>query len=240
MAVSYDSVDNFEGMGGAPALFKALLSQYGLKRILEVGSGANPTLSPNDVRAMSLSYVTSDISPEELAKADSAFEPMLLDMTAEIIEPSLVGTFDCVASRMVGEHIRDGHRYHSNIYKLLRPGGISVQCCSTLWALPFLANRLLPEALANIALDLFNPRDRHRHEKFPAYYSWSRGPTKAILRDFQRLGFEIVRYTGYFGHPYHQRVPFLNRLEAWKSSQLLRHPIPQLCAYATIVLRKPY
>jgi hypothetical protein len=106
--------------------------------------------------------------------------------------------------------------------------------------LPFAANRLLPEPLADLALGIVSPRkDRYRHEKFPAYYSWSRGPSKAALQRFQSLGFEVLRYSGYFGHAYYKSLPLLDRLERWKSEQLLRHPIPHLCSYATVLLRKP-
>ncbi len=240
MIVSYGSVDEFQGWGGAAGLFKSLFEEHCSKRILEIGSGANPTLAPDYVQEKGLSYVTSDLSAEELAKADAAFERLILDLSVRDLDSSLTGSFDCVVSRMVGEHIKDGHQYHSNLYKLLRPGGISAHCFSTLWNLPFAANRLLPEALADFALDIFNPRDDpHHHGKFPAYYSWSRGPSDFMIRRFQSLGFEVLRYTGYFGHPYYQRIPLLDQLERWKSKQLLHHPVPQLCSYATMVLRKP-
>jgi SAM-dependent methyltransferase len=237
MVVSYELLEQFQGWG--TEFFRSLIAGAGSKRILEIGSGANPTLAPEIVRLNGLSYVTSDLSPEELEKADGAFERLVLDLSVENLDPALSESFDFVFSRMVAEHVKDGHRYYSNIYKLLRPGGISAHCFSTLWALPFAVNRIVPESVATVALDFFSPRDRHRHDKFPAYYSWGRGPSKAMIQRFQCLGFEIVRYTGFFGHPYYRRLPLLDQFEAWKSRQLIRHPIPQLCSYATIVIRKP-
>jgi hypothetical protein len=228
----------FPGTSG-PGFFESLVSQYDCRRILEIGSGANPTLPPDYVQANGLSYVTSDASPEELEKADSIFERLVLDLSVDAIDPALLGTFDCILSRMVSEHIRDGRQYHDNLYKMLRPGGISVHCFSTLWSVPFLLNRVLPETLTSRLLDIFHPRDRHRHEKFKAYYSWSRGPSRGMIRRFEALGFEVLQYTGYFGHPYYfARIPWLHRLEMQKSRLLLKHPIPALCSYATIVLRK--
>jgi 2-polyprenyl-3-methyl-5-hydroxy-6-metoxy-1,4-benzoquinol methylase len=237
MIVSYGLVDEFQGWDSG--LFKSLLTEYGSKRILEIGSGANPTLSPDDVRSNGLAYVTSDLSSEELEKADDVFERLVLDLSIKDLDPALSGKFDFVFSRMVGEHVKDGSQYYRNIYSLLRGGGVSAHCFSTLWALPFAFNRLAPEPIARMALDLFNPRDRHRHEKFQAYYNWSRGPTKTMIRRFKNVGFEVLRYDGYFGHPYYKRIPLLHNLEAFKSRHLLRHPIPQLCSYATILLRKP-
>jgi len=240
MIVSYDSVDNFPGWALAEGYFKSLIAEHACGRILEIGSGANPTLSPQFVRTSGLSYVTSDVSQEELKKTDLAFEQLVLDLTAKNVDPTLNGRFDCVLSRMVGEHISDGRQYHQNIYKLLRPGGISAHCFSTLWAFPFTANRVLPESLTGPLLNAISPRDEHQHAKFKAYYSWSRGPSNSMIRRFQSLDFEIVNYTGYFGHLYYRRRwPWLDQLEKQKSKLLLAHPVPQLCSYATIVLRKP-
>jgi hypothetical protein len=60
-----------------------------------------------------------------------------------------------------------------------------------------------------------------------------------MLERFQSLGFEILNFTGYFGHYYYFRLPWIYRLERIKSRYLLKHPVPQLCCYATVVLRKP-
>jgi hypothetical protein len=241
MTVSYRCAldDKFPGTSG-PDFFQSLISTYNCRRILEIGSGANPTLPPRYVEANGLSYVTSDVNREELEKANSVFERLVLDLSVEKIDASLLGSFDCILSRMVSEHIRNGHQYHSNLYKMLRPGGISVHCFSTLWSAPFAVNRLLPERLTNRLLNTFSPRDRHRHEKFKAYYSWSRGPSHRMIRRFETLGFEVLQYIGYFGHPYYySKMPWLHRLEIQKSRFLVKHPIPTFCAYATIVLRKP-
>ncbi|MGC1373945.1 MAG: methyltransferase domain-containing protein [Candidatus Sulfotelmatobacter sp.] len=237
--VSFDSAENFPAWYGTNFV-RSLISTYGCKRILEIGSGANPTLEPQFVRELSLSYVTSDLSCEEMEKADPAFERLVLDMSAEEIKPDLIGQFDLVFSRMVAEHVSDGEKYHRNIYHLLRRGGISAHCFSTLWSLPFVANWALPEFVTACLLKGFAPRDEHRHGKFPARYSWSRGPTAAMMRRFEGLGFEVVRYTGYFGHDYYRRVSrLIHQIEASKQRLLLRWPLPAFCSYATIVLRKP-
>jgi hypothetical protein len=141
---------------------------------------------------------------------------------------------------MVGEHISDGEECHKNIYKMLRPGGISAHCFSTLWTLPFALNRLLPAWVTNPLLNIFGPRDEYRHAKFKAYYSWSRGLSKRMIQRFEGLGFEVLSYTGYFGHAYYRdRLPILEPMEILKSRLLLKYPVPQLCSYATLVLRKP-
>jgi SAM-dependent methyltransferase len=241
MNISYGNAltQEFPGTSASRNFYKALLEEHTCKDILEIGSGANPTLPPEYVRAQGLSYITSDASHEELEKADDAFERLVLDVSAGEIDKALLGKFDCILSRMVFEHIQDGQRFHSDLYRMLRPGGISIHSFSTLWALPFAVNRFLPETLTNVLLNLFNPRDRYKHEKFKAHYSWSRGPSRAMIRQFEALGFEVQCYLGFFGHPYYRRLPWLHKLERRKADFLVNHPVPQLCSYATIVLRKP-
>jgi 2-polyprenyl-3-methyl-5-hydroxy-6-metoxy-1,4-benzoquinol methylase len=229
----------FPGWDGASDFLKSLIEEYNCSQVLEVGSGANPTLESTYVQDRGISYVTSDLEPEELKKADSPFERLVLDLSSNDLRPDLVGRFDCVFSRMVGEHISDGRQFHKNIHNLLMPGGIAVHCMSTLWCLPFAANRFLPESISRRLLNSFSPRDTHKHGKFPARYSWGRGPTKQMIDRFERLGFEVVSYTGFFGHPYYaHRFPWLHRAELLKAKLLLKWPTPHLCSYAAVVLRK--
>jgi 2-polyprenyl-3-methyl-5-hydroxy-6-metoxy-1,4-benzoquinol methylase len=238
-AVSFEPLTNFPGWEGGPPFIKSLILRNRCTSILEVGSGANPTIESQFVRDHKLRYVTSDLSSDEMNKADPAYERMVLNISTDSIHPLMVGQFDLVFSRMVGEHVSDGQKFHQNIHTLLRPGGISAHCFSTLWALPFTANRILPEFLSDRVLKAFAPRNRHRQAKFPALYSWSRGPSATMIRRFEELGFEVLKYTGYFGHMYYKRLaPLLHRLEIAKAELLLRHPVPTLCSYATVVLRK--
>jgi SAM-dependent methyltransferase len=241
-AVSFHSREDFPGFSSVAAseFFKPVLSEHGCQRILEIGSGANPTLPPDYVQSSGLSYVTSDLSAEELEKAHTAYEQLVLDAATDQLDPALAENFDCILSRSVGEHIRDGKQFHENIYRMLRPGGISIHCFSTLWSLPFAVNRGMPDWLSDLVLNIIAPRDRHRLGKFKAYYSWTRGPSEKMIRRFDSLGFEILHYGGYFGHSYYRaKLPWLDRMERRKSRMLLKHPVPQLCSYATLILRKP-
>lgn len=208
--------------------------------VLEAGSGANPTLPFAEIEGRKLRYITSDREADELEKAPDGYETRRLDLERGPLPEDLIGACELIFSRMVNEHVRDGAAYHKNLYRLLAPRGLAVHCFSTLYALPFLANRLAPGTVADLLLDFFNPRDRHQQDKFRAYYSWSRGPTPAMLKRFRALGYEVLAYDGYFGHPYYQRrLGLLDWLERMKSRALLARPIPLLTAYATIILRKP-
>ena len=242
MKVAYEHYEKFPGWTQAPAFLSSLIEREGSRAVLEIGSGANPALSPMQLGAHpGLRYTTNDIDADELAKAGPAYETLHLDMASARGDALPREAYDLVFSRMVNEHVADGERYYRNIFGVLRPGGVTAHCFSTLYALPFVANRLLPEDLTSRLLDLFNPRDRYQQDKFPAHYSWSRGPSTRSIDRLRGLGYEIVEYRGYFGHPYYDRPALraVRALEQAKSAWLCRHPVPALTSYAVVILRKP-
>jgi hypothetical protein len=86
-----------------------------------------------------------------------------------------------------------------------------------LYAFPFLINRLLPDKLSNWLLNTFAPCDRHQHERFRAYYSWSRGPSPRMTCRCERIGFKVLQYESYFWHTYYaRRLPWLHKVEIKK------------------------
>lgn len=242
MKIAYGHHAQFPGWPmAAPRFLSSIVERESCTSVMEIGSGANPTLSPTEIDTRGLRYTTNDLSASELAKAGPAYETLLLDMVTASPAALPREAFDLVFSRMVNEHVADGERYHRNIFDVLRPGGVAVHCFSTLYALPFVVNRLLPERVASRALDVFFPRDRYQQDKFPARYSWSRGPSKRMIERLSRLGYEIIEYHGYFGHDYYNRPAFrlVRMLEEAKSAWLCHHPIPALTSYAVVILRKP-
>ncbi len=237
--VTFHTVDEFEGWAAAPAAVKTILAEHKPRHILEVGSGANPTLEPAFVAAQNLEYTANDVSPEELAKADAAYRRLVLDVSTSPIPSSLQGKFDFIFSRMTNEHVSDGRQYHRNIHAMLAEGGIAAHWFSTLYAFPFVVNKLTPASLSDWLLSCFAPRDLHRHGKFKAIYSWSRGPSAAMIRRLEAIGYEVLEFRGYFGHTYYRhRLPVLHRLEQLKTRWLVRHPVGRLTSYAYLLLRK--
>jgi hypothetical protein len=121
----------------------------------------------------------------------------------------------------------------------LNDNGLAVHCFSTLYAFPFLVNKLIPEWLSDKLLAIFNPReDYHQHAKFKAYYDMSFGPTAKMIKFFSTIGYEIVDYTGYFGHPYYKRIPPIDAIERVKAKWLVKHPVPFLTSYSSVILKK--
>jgi 2-polyprenyl-3-methyl-5-hydroxy-6-metoxy-1,4-benzoquinol methylase len=208
-------------------------------RVLEVGAGANPLLDDAFVREHDLSYAILDIDHRELDKSASRVRRIQADIAAHDFRPH--EAFDLVCSMDLAEHVTDPRAFHRNVFALLRPGGVAVHFFPTLYALPFVLNRLAPERLTRPLLLRLQPdrRERGLHPKFPAYYRWCRGPSRLQLRRFAGLGYEVERYVGYFGHGYYTSVGMLDRLEQAKAALLAGRPVAALTSYALVVLRRP-
>ena len=217
-----------------------LIRERKVRRILELGAGANPVFPMEFVRQNGLDYTLLDISDVELAKAPQGYETIC----ADIADPDvcLTGCFDMVFSCMLAEHVKDGEIFHRNVFRLLGPGGVAFHFFPALYALPFVVNRLLPEFIAEGMLHwLQSGRNSDgRHRKFPAYYSWCRGPVSSQIRRFGRLGFSVEKYIGFYGHAsYYEKLPVIKNLHSAFSRWLVKHPVPWLCSFSYVVLVKP-
>lgn len=225
---------------GVDSHIRKLIVEGKATRILEVGAGANPLFDIQFVRAHGLDYTLLDISSTELAKAPDGYHKVVADITSG----QLTGlhTYDFIFSRMLAEHVKDGEAFHLNIFKLLAPGGRAFHFFPTLYSMPFVVNRLLPERLAELLLGVLQRgREREgRNAKFPAYYSWCRGPTPGQITRLQRLGYHIEDYVGFFGNAgYYQRLPLLKKLNVRLARWMCSNPIPQLTAFAFLTLKRP-
>jgi 2-polyprenyl-3-methyl-5-hydroxy-6-metoxy-1,4-benzoquinol methylase len=211
-----------------------------VKKVCDVGGGANPTLSLDFIKRNELDYVVLDVSAEELAKAPDEYTKIHADIASPSFD--IAGdNYDLVISRMVAEHVRNGRYFHTNVKRLLVKGGLAFHLFPTLYAPPFVINRLLPEWLSEAMLLLINPNrtQEGKHAKFPAYYSWCRGPTPRQIRKFVEVGYRVEEYIGYYGHHgYYSKVKPLVRVHDWVSSTLIKHPLPLLTSYATVLLSK--
>jgi 2-polyprenyl-3-methyl-5-hydroxy-6-metoxy-1,4-benzoquinol methylase len=236
MKTDFRNVNEFIGWDKAEEFVKQIIKENSIKTILELGAGANPTINPMYIATNKLSYTITDNNLDELTKADNIYAKEELDLNIETI--SHHKKYDLIFSRMVGEHIQNGSYFHQNIYSLLNSGGIAFHCFSTLYSLPFLINRLFPETVSDALLKMFAPRDKHKHGKFRAYYSWCRGPSVKMIERYEKIGYNIVEYIGYYGHNYYRNISLLNELEKIKTKMLIKNKITYLTSYAHIILKK--
>ena len=235
MNIKYLPVKAFIGWNETESFVKQLILKNKIISILEIGAGANPTINSAFIHEHNLNYTISDIDDTELQKADDIYSKLVADFSSKVNIPE---KFDLVFSRMVGEHISKGEAFHNNIYNLLNDDGISFHCFSTLYALPFVLNKLLPDKISDFLLAKIAPRDKFQHGKFKAHYSWCRGPSNKMIKRFKNIGFEVIEYVGYFGHNYYKKIPVLNKAEILKSNLLLKFPLSYLSAYSHLILKK--
>ena len=217
-------------------LLDETITESGARFICDLGGGANPALDLEYLSRQRAHCALLDISKSELDKAPNGYERIVADIAARDFRWK-GAPFDLVFSRMLAEHVRSGEQFHRNVRALLRPGGYAVHCFPTLYALPFVVNRLVPEHLADRALGWIQPRDRFQHAKFKAYYSWCRGPMRRQMARFEKVGFEVAEYRGLFGHPYFEHFAPLARWTRRRAERDLHRPRPRRTSYAFVVLR---
>lgn len=213
-----------------------LVEQRSVRTVCDIGGGANPVFSLDYIQQRGIEYSVLDISQSELDKAPPEYQKIAADIASPNCQiPDQ--KFDLVFSKMLAEHICDARQFHTNIRRILKPNGVAVHFFPTLYAPPFVVNWLIPEALSDRLLTIFNPRDRHQHAKFPAYYQWCRGPIAGQFRRLASVGLDVVEYVGFFGHPgYYRRLPGIKQVHRAISSLLLKWPTPLLTSYAYLVV----
>jgi SAM-dependent methyltransferase len=237
MIVTFRKVDEFEGWHKFPAFIEEMIARNSVKRVCEIGAGANPAIGLDTIRKHGLMFQASDQLPEELLKSGTS-QTAVYDVCADTPVPG--GPYDLIFSRMTAEHFRDPKRAYSNMFHALQPGGLAVHSFATLYALPFVLNRILPDPVSDFLFRRFAPRDRERHDKFKAYYSYCRGPLEGQIQFFRNLGYDILEYRGYFGHNYYApKLPLLHAIHRQATKLLLKVPIAWFVSYATIILRRP-
>lgn len=224
---------------GFDSLLRTIAESYPSCDVAELGGGAKPLLA-QDVWPPLGQRVVLDISPMELAKFGGSIASRVVDLCDT--ELDIRDEFDLVFSRTLCEHLPDPMTFHANCYRMLRPGGRAVHFFPTLYASPFVINRIIPERAAAGVLSILQRGKRGPEglsAKFPAYYRWCKGPVDRQFNRFERIGFEVEEWRAGFGHSYYRRFPLLDDFEQKKTSLLIRHPVAWLTSFAVVVLRKP-
>lgn len=237
--VSYDHWR--AGFTGLQQRLDELVATREVRDVCDVGGGANPLLSLDEVSRRGLHYTVLDISERELAKAPDGYAKVRADIGDPGVSAGLSSSFDLIFSITLAEHVEDAAAFHGNVFSMLRPGGTAAHFMPTMFDPMFVANRVLPETLTATLLRRAQPdrTEESAHGKFPAYYRWCRGPSRRHLRRFEALGYEVEEAIGYFGTGYLKRSPRLQAPYERAVSYLVAHPVDALCSYSWLVLRKP-
>ena len=215
-----------------------LISGKAGAEVLEIGGGRSPLLEAKDLPPDVASYTINDISQKELDLAPQGFEKLCFDVCGDV--DWIEQRFDVAFSKMLAEHVPDGRKFHGNILKLLKPGGIGFHFMPILYAPPFVINKLLPEDLSRRVLQAFFPkRNDDGIPKFPAHYSMCFGRSEKLIGLYKSIGYEDVDIRVFYGHDYFRKIPVIRELDDLLTRTACRFQISQLAAYAYVKAVKP-
>lgn len=217
-------------MGYGDAL-KAIVARYPQADILELGAGRFPSFRLAEMPDTIRSYTVNDISEHELSLLPEGYDKACFDVSGDA--SNFRDTYDVVFSRFLAEHVPDGEAMHRNVFQVLRKGGTAFHLIPTLYALPFVINKFLPEKVAFKLLEKLSPR-RAISPKFPAYYSACYADPARMERMLRAIGFTEVEVRPFYGHFYYEKIPGLKQIHESFSGLAARRDWTALGSYAYI------
>lgn len=203
--------------------------------ILELGAGRWPSFALREMPSSIRSYTINDISPDELALLPEGYEKACFDVSGDARNFS--DTYDVVFSRFLAEHVPDGVAMHRNVYQVLKPGGVAFHLIPTLYALPFVINKYMPERLTTRILQILSPR-RAISPKFPAHYSACYGNRDKMIRMLKEIGFSRVDVRTFYGHFYYEKIPVVRTAHRWFSNLAAKRDWTVVGSYAYVTAFK--
>jgi SAM-dependent methyltransferase len=210
----------------------------GRVRLLEIGGGRGPLLTPAEAEEAGIELTVNDIDARELSLAPAEFHKAQFDIAGEVA-PDLEGEFDLIISRMVVEHVRNAPRAWKNMRDLLAPGGVALAFHPTLYAPPFVINWLMPESLTARVLRFFFPfRHDGGYPKFPARYEMCFTIPSKVEPILKECGFSQVLIAPFWRHGYFRHIPLLRELDAALSHWAEKKDWRAFTSYAYMLARR--
>jgi SAM-dependent methyltransferase len=207
------------------------------RRLLEIGAGRRPLLTPGEIERGNIYYTANDIMPAELDFIPFPVETAVFDSCGEV-PAKCAGRFDVICSKMVQEHVSNGETFYRNILKLLAAGGVALNFHPTLYCPPFLINRAFPERMTRTLLRFFKPeRNSGAAPKFPATYELCYS-SPATAEAIGNIGFSAVHIIPFYHHEYFASIPGLRSLDNALSAWARRGDVRALSSYAYTVVIK--
>ena len=214
---------------------KSLVSRFEDARILELGAGRWPSFRLDEMPSSVLSYTVNDISANELDRLPPEYLKACFDVSGDAKE--FKDSYDVVFSRFLAEHVPDGLAMHRNVYSVLRPGGVAFHLIPTLYALPFVINKMVPERVTSALLRVLSPR-RAISPKFPAHYSMCYANPRRMVSTLRNIGYRKVEIETFYGHFYYEKIPILRSVHRAFSAWAAKRSWRTLGTYAYITAYK--
>lgn len=195
----------------------ALSRARGLSHHLEIGAGRDPLFQPDEAKALGLDITLNDISAHELSLAPSGYNKVQSDI-ASPHAPDILGRnkYDLAYCRMVMEHVPDVAAMWRNINEVLAPGGVALSFFPTLYALPYLLNKLMPERLSRFLLETVFPerKPNGNDPKFPAHYNYCFSGEDVLMPMLREAGFSDAVILPFWGYAYFNKFPGIREIDA--------------------------
>lgn len=214
---------------------KGIISGYSESNILELGAGRYPSFRLESMPSSVRSYTVNDISQEELALLPPGYEMACFDVGGDA--SNFQNTYDVVFSRFLAEHVADGMAMHRNVFGVLRDGGTAFHLLPTLYAFPFVVNKLFPEQLTSRIVNRFT-NGRAHSPKFPAYYSQCYGNARKMKRILENIGYSKVEIRNFYGHLYYEKFPIFRDVHEAFSGLVARMNWTPISSYIYITATK--
>ncbi len=206
--------------------------------IIEIGAGRSPLFTAVELPENVSCYTINDLSQRELDLAPGEWRTACFDICADVHR--LRSRYDVVFTRMLAEHVPDGYRFHSNVFSLLKPGGIAFHFMPTLYSPPFVINKILPERLSGwIVGAFFKDRTEDGIPKFPARYSMCYGKSARLIERYMSIGYADADIRTFYGHGYFLKIPVLRELDRALTNFAYNRGLTLLGSYAYVRLVKP-
>jgi SAM-dependent methyltransferase len=217
-----------------------LTTHFAAHRLVEIGGGRDPLFDRNEIDALGAEMTVNDIAAGELAALPGGYHTACFDVAGDISGVAhLRNSFDFAFSRMVFEHVADGQRAWANLYELLAPGGVGLAYVPTLYALPFVLNRLLPDKLAaSIVKLIFHHRTDKEDPIFPGRYSWCFADPARLRPMLTAIGYRDVIVEPFYGHCYYRFFPVIRDLHMRFTDIARRGDWRTFASFAFIAARK--
>jgi SAM-dependent methyltransferase len=195
--------------------------------ILNIGAGRS-TLIEQELMGMGYRFLCDRVDVEDCT-ADLPVVRNCRQCSVEAMEPLQSGVYSAAFANYVLEHVRDLDRAASEIYRVLKPGGLFVTSVPNLAAPEFVVARHAPERLQ---------RAMTGGKGFHTWYSWS--TTDDLVKMFESAGFalEEVAYWS-FVEGYLGRYAVIGPLSRFYDRIVLGMRIKRLMGNVCITYRKP-
>lgn len=202
--------------------------------VLDVGGGKGPAI-PLDIKtSYRLMVVGLDISQAELDAAPPGCYDRIL--CCDICRACSLPETDLVVSRAVTQHVKEPAVMYENVFRALKPGGITLNFMPNKFAFFALFNATIPNGISKPLLNYFYPESKEG-QGFPAFYRNCYPSGMAAL--MRQIGFIDIEFRFYYRSEYLSFfLPFHFFELGW---QLLtsRLRLPSLCETFIVSARRP-